>query len=112
MDRKRLPTRRPNETVKVEINSMTYFLTLGYDPDTGRICEVFGSARKASSDLDYLVADACVVISIALQSGVEASDMLRSMHFEPVIGDPAMTRKPASLIGLICSQIIAAEGWG
>lgn len=108
--RTRPPLRRPNVTRKTEFRGQTYFLTFGLHPDTGQVCEVFGNAKKTSSDLDFLVADACVALSLALQSGVTAENLLRTMHFEPVYGRSDVTRAPASLIGHICAEIIEEEG--
>lgn len=84
---------------------MVVFITLGYDPESGKVREVFGSSRLASRDLDYLIADACVVISLALQHGVEPGNLMHSLHTTP---DIAGKERAASLIGLVVEIIIDA----
>ncbi len=106
MDRTPLPNRRPNQTLKLNFNGQEIFVTLGYDPDTGEVKEVFGSAKNVTSDIDYLIADCCVAISIALQRGAALDQLLRSMSFRPVVGDADKISEPASLIGFVLQQAL------
>lgn len=109
MDRSKLPNRRPNTTVKMTHKGMTFHVTVGWDIKTGKVAEVFGNARQATTDIDYMIADACVAISIALQRGATAEELLHSMHFVPVVGHPDITREPASLMGKIVAAILQEE---
>jgi hypothetical protein len=70
--RKRLPSRRPLHTETLEVASQAFTATVGFDPGTCRPCELFLTGGKAGSTLDALLADAAVVISVALQHGVSA----------------------------------------
>lgn len=110
-DRIRLDQRRPNVTVKIEHEGMTFFITFGYDLQTGRVLEVFGDAKKQTTSFEYLIADACVAISLALQFGVTPEHLVRSMHwsFQTDGVSPYATRTPASVIGKIVQAIIAEE---
>lgn len=109
MSRIKLPNRRPNVTLKIKHKGMTFYVTLGIDAESGRIMEVFGNARQATTDIDYMIADACVAISIALQHGAKTDELLHSMHFVPVVGNPEVTREPASLMGKIIAAILEEE---
>jgi hypothetical protein len=108
-DRDRLPNRRPNSTVKLKHKGMTFYVTVGFDPVDGKIKEVFGNAHRASTDIDYLISDSCVAISIALQMGATPELLLHSMSFVDVVGDPEITREPASIMGKIVQAIIVEQ---
>lgn len=109
MTRTKLPNRRPNETVKIEHKGLTFFVTVGYDPETGSPMEVFGSTARSGSDFAALLNDACVAVSILLQSGVKPSEIAKSMHWSPVVGDSAKRQEPASVIGKIAELLVSME---
>ncbi len=84
----------------------TFTATVGFDPETGRPCEVFLTAGKEGSLINAMLADAAVVISVALQHGISAQSLAKSIgrlpegHVTPADLDrdkPA--RIPASPIG-------------
>ena len=54
-------------------------MTLGFDPATGDVQEVFVAAGRIGSALDNLLADVAVVVSVALQHGVPLDAMRLSM---------------------------------
>lgn len=76
--RDRLPNRRQQETVTVG----KHHISLGFYPD-GRVGEVFASGEKPGSESDHLLADACTVISVALQHGVDAGELAKSLARDP-----------------------------
>ena len=80
--RRCLPTRRPTLTARVEAGGLAAHATLGFDPVTARPAEVFlrptGGARSGSQ-MDYLCDDMAVLISVALQYGVPAAALSRSL---------------------------------
>ncbi len=78
-DRHRLPNRRPSHTETLAVAGQTFTATVGFDPKTDRPCEVFLTAGKEGSTLDALLADAAVVISVALQQGISAQDLAKSI---------------------------------
>lgn len=99
MPRERLADRRPAVTVGVCWHGHVFSVTVGYAPD-GRVREVFASGPRTGSDMQRMIDDACVVISLALQFGALPGDLRRSLGSVP---DPAagMAEAPASVIGAI-----------
>ena len=47
MSRQRLPDRRPSVTTTFVHDCQSYAVTFGFDPNTGRIGEVFAAPRSA-----------------------------------------------------------------
>lgn len=101
MTRVRLPNRRPNLTAAVEHAGRSYAVTIGFYPD-GRVGEVFTHGAKAGSEIDCILDDACVAISLLLQLGVEPAALAASMGR---LGDG---RSPASVIGAL-ADLLAQE---
>jgi hypothetical protein len=99
MTRQRLPDRRYAETVALEHNGTRFVVTIGFYPD-GRPGEVFTHGMRIGSALDALLADACVVVSILLQHGIEPQDLAKSMGR---LGNA----EPASIIGNVVDLIAA-----
>ncbi len=104
--RQRLPNRRPSHTETLKVAVQTFSATVGFDPDTGQPRELFLTAGKEGSMLNALLADAAVVISIALQNGIPAAALAKSVGrlpadpVAPVDLDHAPGQKlPASPIG-------------
>ena len=77
--RKRLPNRRPAHTEALEVAGQVFTATVGFDPKSGQPRELFLTAGKEGSMLNSLLADAAVVISIALQNGVSAAALSKSV---------------------------------
>ncbi len=78
--RSRLPNRRPAYTETLEVDGQAFEATVGFDPESGQPRELFLTAGKEGSLLNALLADAAVVISVALQHGVPLS---RPSHWRP-----------------------------
>ncbi len=104
--RKRLPNRRPAITETLEVEGQKVVATVGFDPEDDSPRELFLKAGKEGSLLNALLDDAAVVISIALQCGVSAETLARSVGrlpatpLTPAELDHAPGRKvPASPIG-------------
>jgi hypothetical protein len=68
-------------------------VTIGFYPD-GRPGEVFTHGIRSGSNLDALLADACVVVSCLIQHGVEPHEIAASMGR---LGNA----EPASIIGAV-----------
>ena len=87
--RRPLPNRRPSVNWKVRrpvsfadpsAGETTFFVTVGFDPETLRPMDVFyAEGFRSGSDLEFTTVDACIVISIAMQHGVRAEEMARSL---------------------------------
>ena len=101
MTRVRLPDRRFAETVALEHSGTRFMVTIGFYPD-GRPGEVFTHGARSGSNLDALLADACVVISCLIQHGVAPRDLAASMGR---LGNA----EPASIIGAVIDLTTAAN---
>ena len=101
MTRTRLPDRRAAETVMLEHSGTRFMVTIGFYPD-GRPARCSPMAPKSGSDLDALLADACVVVSCLIQHGVEPRDLAASMGR---LGNA----EPASIIGAVVDLVAAAS---
>ena len=114
--RKRLPNRRPSHTETLRVDGQASTATVGFD-ECGRPRELFLMAGKEGSMLNTLLADAAVVISVALQHGVPAAALAKSVGRLP---DNPITpanldgsrpgRVPASLIGAALDLVSSFEG--
>jgi hypothetical protein len=100
MTRVRLPDRRAAETVELEHGGQRFTVTIGFYPD-GRPGEVFTHGLRTGSNLDALLADACVV-SCLIQHGAEPRDLAASMGR---LGNA----EPASVIGAVLDLVAAAS---
>ena len=78
MSRQRLPNRRPNKTLDLEFDGHLFQVTIGYSLD-GEPKEVFCHGAKAGSALDFLLDDACVILSLLLQHGSPPEQLHHSM---------------------------------
>jgi hypothetical protein len=101
MTRVRLPDRRFAETVMLEHSGTRFMVTIGFYPD-GRPGEVFTHGARSGSNLDALLADACVVVSCLIQHGIEPRDLAASMGR---IGNV----DPASIIGAVVDLVAASS---
>ncbi|MBF0094594.1 MAG: ribonucleotide reductase [Alphaproteobacteria bacterium] len=103
MSRTRLPNRRPSETTTVVHDGRDYAVTIGGDPATGIIREVFAGDSHTGSAMDAILNDACVALSLLLQHGVEPATLAHSM------GRIDNGREPASIIGALVDHIALQE---
>ena len=106
--RNRLPNRRQAVTTEIEVAGQRVAASVGFYPD-GRPAELFLSAGKSGSGIAAILDDASVIISIALQHGIPAAALSRSIAREPeTVDGPAV--KPASPIGAALDLIARYEG--
>ncbi len=103
--RTRLPNRRPAHTETLEVDGQAFEATVGFD-EHGRPREIFLMAGKEGSLLNSMLADAAVVISVALQHGVSSEALARSVGRLPAgpvapsdLDQPQTEKLPASPIG-------------
>ncbi len=101
-----LLNRRPTHVETLEVAGQTFTATIGFDPADDSPRELFLTAGKEGSLLNALLADAAVVISIALQHCVPAEALAKSVGRLPAgpatpaaLEDPRPGRVPASPIG-------------
>lgn len=108
MRRDRLPNRRRSETLELSHEGHSFAITIGYD-DAGQPREVFAGGAKIGTGMAHIIADACVVISLALQHGADASGILKSLGRVPDLDRGGEADRPASVLGEIV-EVIAAAG--
>ncbi len=104
--RKRLPNRRPAHTETLRVDGQASTASVGFDPESGQPRELFLTAGKEGSMLNALLADAAVVVSVALQYGVPAAALAKSIGRIPAgpvtpadLEGPRHGRVPASPLG-------------
>jgi hypothetical protein len=99
MSRDRLPNRRQGITEiltyrKDEEGEKQFSVTFNW-AEGGQVREVFALVFKVGTDLQGMLHQACIITSVALQSGSTMADLAR------VLGETDRTRRPASIMGLI-----------
>ncbi len=112
--RRHLPDRRLSETRRIEHLrtdgvSARVFITIGYAPDAPtRPREVFyDEGYRSGSDLEYLVQDLCVIVSLLLQHGTPPEAIARSLsRREGLDGDVH-----GSLAGTIAAELAIPPAW-
>ena len=102
MSRERLPTRRPNQTMDLVYDGTLYAVTVGFQPDTGEPREIFTHGARVGSNMDGILDDACILLSLLLQHRVEPAALARSM------GRLGKDGQAASVIGAL-SDLLAAK---
>jgi len=102
MTRAPLPQRRACDTFNINFWNGTFAVTVGYYSDHLTPGEVFISGTKSGVDLDGVVRDSAVLLSLALQHGVAIETMQR-----------AVTRNqdgsPSTIVGAICDVLVAKK---
>jgi hypothetical protein len=76
--RERLPNKRTAETVTFQRDGARFEMTIGHYPD-GRVGEVFLNADRANSLLDFLMSDAAILVSLALQYGAPLDEIKHAL---------------------------------
>jgi hypothetical protein len=76
--RRRLPNRRRAETLTFERDRSRFEMTAGYYPN-GKPGEIFLSADRANSLLDFLMSDAAILASLAMQYGAPLDEIRHAM---------------------------------
>ncbi len=114
--RSRLPNRRPAYTETLEVDGQAFEATVGCDPEGSSPRELFLTAGKEGSMLNALLADAAVVISIALQHGIPAAALTKSVGRLPAgpvtpadLEGPRPGQVPASPIGVALDLVSVFE---
>jgi len=102
--RQSLPSRRPSVTYATEWDNHQITVTVGHYLD-GTPGEVFADVAKGA--LRATLADACTIISIALQHGIRPDDLAKSigkvpmMEWDATIEEMVEVERPASPIGAV-----------
>ena len=96
--RQKLKTRRPTVTRKLETLTDTYYVSFGIDLSDMTVREVFIRGSKIGSDMDILLDDASVVLSLALQYGLPMDQLLHSLHTDRVEGGVSIVARSIALM--------------
>ena len=108
--RRRLPNRRSSETHALSVGNHSFTATVGFDPADERPREVFLNGAKAGGELALILDDVAVLVSVALQHGIPAAALAKSMARVPLapvmpadLADAAGPRQtaPASVVGTV-----------
>jgi|SRR5262252_1010683 len=95
--RERLPDRRGCDTRYMWVGRNEYAVTVGHYAN-GAVGEIFVSGAKTGSDMDAVLRDAAILLSLGLQHGVPV-DTMRG----------AITREenglPSSIIGAVLDHL-------
>ena len=106
--RRPLPARRRVVTRRIShhepgVGDHRFLLSLSYYEDGG-VGDAFASGHKEGSTMQHIMADACIVLSLALQYGCPPEVLAHSLGAVPK-GEDGST--PASFIGTIVQRIIS-----
>jgi hypothetical protein len=99
MSRRRLPDRRPSVTRILVHGGSEYAVSLGFDPADSWLGEVFTHGAKVGSNMDGILDDACIALSLLLQHGVAPTSLAATMGR---LGDGTT---PASIIGALADLL-------
>ena len=113
--RRRLPHRRLAETRHVVHSSpdgraTPLSVTIGYDPEEpARPREVFYDAGyRSGADLEFVVQDLCVIVSLLLQHGVDPAEIGRSLSVSHGADDAP---HHGSLAGTVVAELLVPPAW-
>ena len=81
-------------------------MTVGFYMN-GQPAEVFCNGAKVGSTMQALLQDVCVVVSLALQNGVEPAALIHSLARVPLSETESA---PASVIGIIAELLVQGLG--
>lgn len=109
MSRERLPNRRPSLTVDLAVGYRTYKATIGFDL-FGEPKEIFLSGAREGSDMQHVLDDTAIAISLALQHGIAAKALAESLSRLP--SDDGGRGPAASVIGAAADLLAEYEGGG
>jgi hypothetical protein len=107
MMRQRLPHRRPSLTLTIEDDGQRYHLTVGFDPVTAEPSEMFLHGPRTGTQMASLVHDGSILASLAMQHGIPASALVKSLS---QCTGPNHHNMPASPIGAALALVASMEG--
>ena len=78
--RQKLNNRRLTYTRVIDTGADKYYASFGLDNSDWTLREVFIRGSKIGSDMEILLDDASVILSLALQHGLPLEQLLHSLH--------------------------------
>jgi predicted aconitase with swiveling domain len=108
--RRALPTRRHCVTASTIWRGQKIEVSVGFDPETGEVCEAFADIAKGG-DMQHVLSDGCVMASIALQCGVTVEALQKTMGSERLSVDGRAFTEPTSPVGAALETVrMVADG--
>jgi hypothetical protein len=110
-----LPNRRRGETKYFAVGGVTLTAAIGIDAG-GSPAEVFLSGAKDASGMAAILDDVSVVISVALQHGIPARSLAKSIARRrlplapPYVDHAPGTRPAASVTGAVLDLLVGYKG--
>ena len=111
--RQKPPNRRLCETHKVKLpisfddpgaGNKAIYVSIGFARDSSMPIEVFyAGGFRSSSSMEFMASDACVILSIALQNGIELDQLTKSLSRREL---PDGSFVSVSLLSAIVGQIL------
>ena len=99
-----LPPRRLTVTVGIEWANRAWSISVGFD-DALQVREIFADGHKSGTDVEAILDDACILISMLLQSGASIQDLAEKLGREGV--DP--TAPASSIVGIAIKRAAEVE---
>lgn len=104
----------PNKRLSIGIDvwygeagkEQSYAVHFGFDPD-GFVKEAFCKPFKSGTDMQGLVNDACILISLSLQHGMSITQIAGALG--ELRSEGAVTGPPASVLGAIARAGVKLE---
>ena len=75
-----LPSRRPTITHTIVVCTERFHVSLGYHPFSFELREIFISGAKVGSDMDSLLDDVSIVLTLALQYNISLKQLMHSLY--------------------------------
>lgn len=97
--RLRLRDRRELETIAIEHEGQRFKVGLGREAPGSPVVEVWVNAQKVNSPIDVLASDGAILMSMLIQYGCPAEEIIKSMKHNS-------DGKPASPLG-VAAQLVA-----
>ncbi len=109
--RTKMPNRREGYTEPLTFREgqqgeIKTFITCNFNDD-GVITEVFAADPRIGSDIQALLTDGCILISLNLQSGADLERLSKSLGEDRPEG--AKTGPPSSLLGAVVQAILRVQ---
>ncbi len=87
-----------------------YHVSFGWDPRNGALREVFIKGSRIGSDMEMLLDDASVVLSLALQYGVPVDQLVHSLDTGREEGAKSIIARAIAEMENVKKEIAGSDG--
>lgn len=108
MKRHQLPPRRLTVTNNIEWARRAWSISVGFD-DALKVREIFADGHKSGTELEAILDDACILISMLLQAGASIQDLAEKLGREGVDPSAPASSIPSSILGLAIKRASEVE---